>query len=241
MTFLQQNTLANQWKLQLGQQQVYPMLSYQYDVILGGVLTSFSKISGMVLKSAEVTAVNEGGRNQPYLFRDSRKNIHTMTLEKGYGTLDLLELSNKVIDVTILLRKQDLSIVQAYATSYAVVQEIKLSDLEASDTKVLIQSMTVAYTILSPAKNVLESCRKLERENAISHENVSPKIAAEQNKRDTKQTENINQQKIQNKNETLNIVKKQNQRAMQKQRQENEYHAIKNMRQQKEIASKVEL
>ena len=87
----------------------------------------------------------------------------------------------------------------------------------------------------------MESCRKLERENAISHENVSPKIAAEQNKRDTKQTENINQQKIQNKNETLNIVKKQNQRAMQKQRQENEYHAVKNMRQQKEIASKVEL
>ncbi len=239
MAFLQQSTLASQWQLQLGQQQAYPMLSHQYDVILGGVLTSFSKISGLVLKSAEVTAINEGGRNQPYLFRDSRKNVYTMTLEKGYGTMDLLELSHKITDVTILLRNQNGHIVQAYATSYAVVQEIKLSNLEAADTKILIQSMTIAYTKLAVAKNVLESCKGLEGENAVFYENTLPKMASEQNKNAVPKAESS--QKTPHKDKAVHIAKEQNQKAMQKQMQKNQYDAQKHMQQQKEIASRVEL
>ena len=80
-----QTDFAKKFHLQMGQKQSYPLVAYQYDVILGGYLTSFSKITGLVLQSAEVMAINEGGRNQPYLFRDSKKRLQTMVLEKGYA------------------------------------------------------------------------------------------------------------------------------------------------------------
>ncbi len=218
MAYEYQSALAKKFHLQLSQQQQYPLLCYQYDVILGGYLTSFSKITGLVLKSSEVTAVNEGGRNQPYLFRDSKKKIHTMVLEKGYGTVDLMSFCDNITDVTILLRNQKGEIIQAYSTSYAVVQEIKFSDLDASKTEVLIQSMTIAYTMLNEAKDVKQTCSNIEKENINMNENVTYSLATMQNKKsitNLKNTEQNNKNIAENNH--LDFIKKQNQKAFQKQ------------------------
>lgn len=221
MAYRNQSALAKKFHLQIAQQQYYPLLCYQYDVILGGYLTSFSKITGLVLKSSEITAVNEGGRNQPYLFRDSKKNIHTMILEKGYGTIDLMGFCDNITDVTILLRNQKGDIVQAYSTSYAVVQEIKFSDLDASKTEILIQSMTIAYTMLNEAKDVKQTCSSLEKENININENVTSSLAITQNKKSVTNFKNLEQNNRNVvKNNDLDFIKKQNQKAFQKQNEQ---------------------
>lgn len=221
MAYRNQSALAKKFHLQIAQQQYYPLLCYQYDVILGGYLTSFSKITGLVLKSSEITAVNEGGRNQPYLFRDSKKNIHTMILEKGYGTIDLMGFCDNITDVTILLRNQKGDIVQAYSTSYAVVQEIKFSDLDASKTEILIQSMTIAYTMLNEAKDVKQTCSSLEKENININENVTSSLAITQNKKSVTNFKNLEQNNRNAvKNNDLDFIKKQNQKAFQKQNEQ---------------------
>lgn len=218
MDYKNQSALAKKFHLQIAQKQYYPLLCYQYDVILGGCLTSFSKITGLVLKSSEITAVNEGGRNQPYLFRDSKKNIHTMVLEKGYGTIDLMGFCDNITDVTILLRNQKGDIVQAYSTSYAVVQEIKFSDLDASKTEILIQSMTIAYTMLNEAKDIKQTCSNLEKENINVNENVTYPLVMTQNKKSVTNFKNTEQnKKSTTKNDNLDFIKKQNQKAFQKQ------------------------
>ena len=211
-----QTDFAKKFHLQMGQKQTYPLVAYQYDVILGGYLTSFSKITGLVLQSAEVMAINEGGRNQPYLFRDSKKKLQTMVLEKGYGTLNLIDICDKVTDVTIILRNQKGEIMQAYSTGYAVVQEIKFSELNACSTQVLIQYMSIAYTVLCESKDVAESCRNLEK-NSVS-ENITSDIAVAQNK---KSTDNMKMQKNNkiNTNNMLNDIKQQNKKALQKQQE----------------------
>ena len=126
-----QTDFAKKFHLQMGQKQSYPLVAYQYDVILGGYLTSFSKITGLVLQSAEVMAINEGGRNQPYLFRDSKKKLQTMVLEKGYGTLNLIDICDKVTDVTIILRNPKGEIIQAYSTGYADRKSTRLNSSHA--------------------------------------------------------------------------------------------------------------
>lgn len=207
-----QTNVAKKFHLQMGQNQPYPLIAYQYDVILGGYLTSFSKITGLVLQSAEVTAVNEGGRNQPYLFRDSKKKLQTMVLEKGYGTMNLIDICDKITDVTIILRNQKGEIIQAYSTGYAIVQEIKFSDLNACSTQVLIQYMSIAYTVLCESKDISESCRNLEK-NSVN-ENITSDFAVAQNKKSKiKQNDKINT----NKNSMLNGIKEQNKKALQKQ------------------------
>ena len=45
-------------------------------------LTSFSKISGISLKTTEYTAINEGGRDIPYILLDQSKNFNTITFER---------------------------------------------------------------------------------------------------------------------------------------------------------------
>lgn len=219
MAYENQNSLAKKFHLQMGQQQ-YPLLSYQYDVILGGYLTSFSKITGIVLQSSEVVAVNEGGRNQPYLFRDSKKNFHTMVLEKGYGTVNLINFYDKVTDVTIILRNQQGNIVQAYSTSYAVVQEIKFSDLNASTTEVLIQSMSIAYTTLSESKDVTQTCRNLEKNNTYTDENITSEFAILQNKKSNYYSDNrISDKNTSNINNSLDFIKQQNKKSLEKENQ----------------------
>lgn len=217
MAYENQDFLAKKFHLQMGQRS-YPLLSYQYDVILGGYLTSFSKITGLVLQSSEVVAVNEGGRNQPYLFRDSKKNFYTMVLEKGYGTVNLIDFYDKVTDVTIILRNQQGNVVQAYSTSYAVVQEIRFSDLNASVTEVLIQSMSIAYTALKESKDVAQTCRNLEKNNTYANENITSEFAVLQNR---KSNDSVNHQKSNQNfvNSSLDFIKQQNKKSLEKENQ----------------------
>lgn len=147
--------LASTLGLNLGNLSEYPANSNKYYVALGTFLTSFSKVSGINLKSSQIVPINEGGSNKPYLFRDTKKEFNTITFEKGFGTIDVMSMVDKVSVMTIIIKGNDNSIKGVYYTDRAIVQSVSLSDLDALKSEPLIQTMTVAYNTLKKADKIM--------------------------------------------------------------------------------------
>lgn len=155
------SSLAGMLGLNLGNLSEYPVIGNKYYVILGTFITSFSKVSGIVLKSSQLTAVNEGGSNKPYIMRDIKKDFNTMTFEKGYGTLDVMDMINKITVLTVLIKGNSGEITGVYYTDRAVVQKIELSQLEANTSQPLIQSMTIAYNSLKKSSKAMAALKSM--------------------------------------------------------------------------------
>ena len=123
----------------------YPTPSSRYLVITNNSILGFSRISGLSLKSSNVLVLNEGGTDRPYLVSQPQKDYNTMTLEKGFGTYELMRAMAKMKFLMIIIRDYNGSLKGAYYFKDAVIKDIKLSDLEAKSSEVLIQTMTIAY------------------------------------------------------------------------------------------------
>lgn len=134
--------------LYLGNLEEYPVLGMNYFIVLGSAIMSFSKISGLHLYGANIKPVLEGGRFEPYMVEESMEQLHTMTLEKGVGTIDMLDVIKRANFMILIIKNADNSLRTAYYTNTIMVQDIKLTDLEAKSSRVLIQSMSIAYTHL---------------------------------------------------------------------------------------------
>lgn len=137
----------------------YPLTSGQFAVSIASKIIGFAKISGMKLKSEEIQIKNEGGSDIPIFVPDQRKNMNTLTLEKGViwnsktkdGKSDLISLAGTALwDLILIIYGRDRTVKRAYCANYAVVKEISLSDLNASSPETLIESMIVGYDILKP-------------------------------------------------------------------------------------------
>ena len=123
----------------------YPTPSSRYLVITNNSILGFSRISGLSLKSSNVLVLNEGGTDRPYLVSQPQKEYNIMTLEKGFGTYELMRAMAKMKFLMIIIRDHNGSLKGAYYFKDAVIKDIKLSDLEAKSSEVLIQTMTIAY------------------------------------------------------------------------------------------------
>lgn len=134
--------------IHLGNLEEYPVLGMNYFIVLGSSIMSFSKISGLHLYGANIKPVLEGGRFEPYMVEESMEELHTMTLEKGVGTIDLLNVIKSANFMILIIKNQDHSLRTAYYTNTIMVKDVKLTDLEANSSRVFIQSMSVAYTHL---------------------------------------------------------------------------------------------
>lgn len=133
-----------------------PLLGNNYFVIIGTSILSFSKISGISFFNAATQGINEGGRNEPYIVEEPRSTLNDMVLEKGFGTVDILRLAAGAKSM-ILIMKDDCGNIQgAYYTGCMMIKEIKISDLNAQKSDVLIQSMTISYTNLKKAETIMK-------------------------------------------------------------------------------------
>ncbi len=148
----------------IGNNNEYPIQSNSYFVIFGTSITSFSKISGITLKSSDVIAITEGGSNKPYLLKQAKGDFNTITFEKGYGTMELMSMAKglKTANIMmIIIKGPDKAIKAAYYTDRAMVKNITLSDLDAEQSRPLIQSMTVVYNELKKADDLIISALSL--------------------------------------------------------------------------------
>ena len=155
-------------KLSQNKKKSYPFIANSYVVSFGSVVTSFSKISGISLKTTEYTAINEGGRDTPYILLDQSKNFSTITFERGLGigfqgsTLtDMLQFVEKIRirDMLLIIYGNTPEEKKAYYTDTAYVKDIVLSDLNATSQEVLIQSMTIVYDVFKESKDESASSR----------------------------------------------------------------------------------
>ena len=135
----------------------YPIDGTKYFVILGTSVCSFSKISGIYLRSVKTMGVNEGGMNEPYIVEEPNSELNTLRFEKGFGTIDVLNMVNKIKTMLLLIKGRDNKIKGAYYTSRMIVKDITLSDLDAGKSAVLIQTMTISYTYLKKSDAIVQA------------------------------------------------------------------------------------
>ncbi|MDD3569869.1 MAG: hypothetical protein PHY44_02055, partial [Lachnospiraceae bacterium] len=141
-------TLLSKLGINIGNSQDYPIGSMNYFVILGTSILSFSKISGINLYNTKTMAVNEGGMLEPYIVEEPNNELNTLHFEKGYGTANVLDMIPNAKAMILIIKGQNNEIKGAYQTSRMMVKDVKLSDLDASKSAVLIQNMTISYTSL---------------------------------------------------------------------------------------------
>ncbi len=182
----------------LGQKKEYPFIANSYVVSFGSVVTSFSKISGISLKTTEYMAMNEGGSDVPYILLDQSKNFNTITFERGLGigfqgsTLtDMLQFVEKIKirDMLLIIYGNTPEEKKAYYTDTAYVKDIVLSDLNATSQEVLIQSMTIVYDVFKESKDSSSSGSKI----VSTTSNVG--ITSNENKRKSSNTTTLKKSK----------------------------------------------
>lgn len=132
----------------------YPVLSNKYIAIIGGNIFGFSKISGLNLYSANVKGVNYGGADEPFMIYEPNSSLNTLKLEKGFGTVDILGLVEKVSMLILIIKGSDNSVKGVYYTNKMMVKSVTLSDLDAGKSDVLIQTMEICYTSFKTSKQL---------------------------------------------------------------------------------------
>ncbi len=196
----------------LGQKKEYPFIANSYVVSFGSVVTSFSKVSGISLKTTEYMSMNEGGSDSPYILLDQNKNFNTITFERGLGigfqgnTLtDMLQFVEKVKirDMLLIIYGNTLEEKKAYYTDTAYVKDIVLSDLNATSQEILIQSMTIVYDVFKESNDSSSSGQN----NISTTSNVGTTSTKSQRKasnnitlKKTKEDEEITKASLQNQN-----------------------------------------
>lgn len=161
----------------------YPLTACNYFALFGARLLGFSKISEMHLLSAHLTAVNEGGSNFPYIAGDTKKDFHTLTFEKGYGTADLLQSVPRIGPLTIVVKGPGQTVEGVFYTRRAVMQELVLSELNAAASALLIQRMTFAYSTLKKADNLQRDLAKRAPSDGRAANRAAMQTAAAQNRK----------------------------------------------------------
>lgn len=182
-----ESMLQSSSKLRYAPSGRYPLTACHYFALFGSQLLGFSKISEMHLHSAQLTAINEGGSNLPYIVGDTKKDFHTLTFEKGYGTADLLQCVPRIGPLTIVIKGRYQTVEGVYYTSRAVMQEFVLSELNAASSELLIQRMTFAYTILKKADTLKQDLAKSAPKTDRDSTRAATQAAAAQNRKATGQ------------------------------------------------------
>lgn len=151
------DTAMSELGISFGNNTEYPVNSNKYFAIFGRAIISFSKVSGIVLYQSKKSAVNAGGVDEPYITTGAVSELSSLQLEKGYGTVAMLNILKKAAEIILVIKNNDGSFNKVYYSDRISVSELKLSDLNASKSEVLIQSLKLSYTYLKPLPIEYES------------------------------------------------------------------------------------
>lgn len=128
------------------------LINYRFRVLLDNNLVSFSKITGLNA-SVETELLAEGGRSQhSYIMELPAKSPKTLRMEGGlYG--DKSAILNKLrpgmyLPRGVVIMVLDLSgrMQKKYVIDTAVVTKWEISDLDAGNGQVLVNTFELAYT-----------------------------------------------------------------------------------------------
>ena len=130
----------------------HPYLSGRFLLTMGPLVVSFQKISGIEGKR-EIEYYNEGGQNDyPHVFIKQKTSPNTLTFEKGYGLFNpimtAMSLPKAVITKvpgTIIILDSAKNIVRMFVFIGTFPIEWKMSDLDAKDGNIIIDTVTIVH------------------------------------------------------------------------------------------------
>ncbi len=130
-----------------------PISSNRFFVLLGPLKMSFSNIKN-ISTEVEVEALKEGGVNDHvHILRKPSSSIQKLVFERGVCQGNILSMvsafsvgTNLLLPGTILVNNAKGMPVNAFIFTSGIVLKWKVSDLNASESKVLIETFEVAHT-----------------------------------------------------------------------------------------------
>ncbi len=115
-------------------------------MFLDDLKIGFQSVSGLVLKKEKYDPFHESGENfELAVHRGSKTELNRLTLTKGVGAFNPSKLMSK-INVMLMLVYDSAGIpVRGYAFSAGYVESVSVSDFNAEQSRVLIDTTVILY------------------------------------------------------------------------------------------------
>ena len=128
--------------------------SYSFEVTLDQIPVSFTKVRN-IGGSIQYEAIVEGGNNDaPLLLKKPKSSPDTLILEKGVTTslkdkiFAMVKEGCMISEIQIDVKKDGKTVRSFYASNGVIVAR-QFSDLDASDSAVLIEALQIVHTGLT--------------------------------------------------------------------------------------------
>ncbi len=124
----------------------YPFPGYNFCVVIDTVKLGFRSVSGLTLKKDSYTPFHEGGENFSLaIHREEKKEPSRLVLTKGVGSFNPTKDMSKVSVLLLLVLDEHHLPVHAYYFTNAFVEQITVSDFDAAESRVMIDTTTIIY------------------------------------------------------------------------------------------------
>ena len=134
--------------------------SYSFEVTLDSISFSFSRVSN-ISGSIQYDSYVEGGSNDaPVLLRKPKNQPDTLILERGVTNTTMGKLFSQIkegcrISEIQISVKKDGKTVRSFCASNGVITARQFSDLDASESSVLLESLQIVHTGLTEMPSIL--------------------------------------------------------------------------------------
>lgn len=110
------------------------------------VRVGFKSISGLTVKKNNFQAYQEGGNNAFLEVQLNRKTeLNRLTLTKGVGYFNPAKIKSKINMMLLLVFDTNNELLVGYAFSPGYVESITVSDFDAVDSKVMLDTTVILY------------------------------------------------------------------------------------------------
>lgn len=124
----------------------YPFSGYNFCVVLDGFKLGFQTVSGLTLRNESYTAFHESGHNLTVaVHRQEKKELNHLTLTKGLGFFNPSKLLSKIHVMILMVFSEGGTLQHAYVFSPGYVEKVSVSDFNAQESRLLIDTTVIAY------------------------------------------------------------------------------------------------
>lgn len=124
----------------------YPFPGYNFCVVIDTVKLGFRSVSGLTLKKDAYAPFHEGGDNFSLaIHREEKKEPSRLILSKGVGSFNPSKDMSKVSVLLLLVLDEHHIPIHAYYFTNAFVEQVTVSDFDAAESRVMIDTTTIIY------------------------------------------------------------------------------------------------
>ncbi len=124
----------------------YPYPGYNFCMFLDGYKIGFKSVSGLTLKNDSYAPFHESGSNfELEVHRNAKTELNRLTLTKGVGTFNPSKIMSKINVMLMLVYSESGQPVRGYAFSAGYVESVTVSEFDAQDSRVIIDTTVILY------------------------------------------------------------------------------------------------